>query len=154
MFTCNYIEECKNQTFAEKCRTPALLALTANSCCSTPRERRLPQPSCGTAVCKCFVCFWMMFCFAPVCLHSSVQCCILVGSLEESQKSERRSLPRICASWGFGGHQRKYPQLQWRRGWGTRPSKDHCVMLQLRGDWWLTVITKMYFMLFLYNWGP
>lgn len=31
MFTCNYIEECKNQTFAEKYKTTALLALTANS---------------------------------------------------------------------------------------------------------------------------
>lgn len=50
MFTCNYIEECKNQTFAEKYKTTALLALTANQCCSTPKERLLPKPSCSTSV--------------------------------------------------------------------------------------------------------
>lgn len=92
-------------------------------------------------------------CFVPV-VYSSVQRCVLVGSLEESERSERRRLPRICTPWGFGGHQRKYPQLQWRRGWGTGRSKDHCVPLQLRGAWWLTMLMKICFMFCLYKRGP
>lgn len=72
-------------------------------------------------------------CALLLCPHSSARRRLPLGSLEDAQGSARRHLPRICSSWGPGGHQGKHPQLQWRRGWGARWSKDHCYVTIKRG---------------------
>lgn len=72
-------------------------------------------------------------CALLLCPHSSAQRRLPLGALEDAQGSARRRLPRICSSWGSGGHQGKHPQLQRRRGWGARWSKDHCYVTIKRG---------------------
>lgn len=110
VFDVHHTGKCKAQTFAEKHRV---------------------QP--------CWPCCALVFagacitCALLLCSHSSAQRWLPLGSLENTQGSARRSLPRICSSWGPGGHPGKHPQLQWRRGWGARWSKDHCYVTIKRG---------------------